>query len=134
LYLNGTEKGIVNNCCFPSTVAPAYAPAGKVSFCEIRWCLGEGVLLGIIGKHTEPARQEAYFKMNDKAVLMPAFHRRLTLSNANSKLGISGGPMAFVVLGCISLEQKWLFQPFRHHTSTLSITFEEYLEADTPLS
>lgn len=30
LYLNGTGKGLVNNCCFPSTVAPSYAPAGQV--------------------------------------------------------------------------------------------------------
>lgn len=30
LYLNGTDGGIVNNCCFPSTVAPSYAPAGQV--------------------------------------------------------------------------------------------------------
>lgn len=29
LYLNGNGKGIVNNCCFPSTVAPTYAPAGQ---------------------------------------------------------------------------------------------------------
>eukprot|EP00951_Prasinocladus_malaysianus_P008522 scaffold61933_cov46-Prasinocladus_malaysianus.AAC.2 len=29
LYLNGTESGIVNNCCFPSTVSPSYAPAGQ---------------------------------------------------------------------------------------------------------
>jgi hypothetical protein len=31
LYLNGTEAGLVNNCCFPSTVAPSYAPPGQVS-------------------------------------------------------------------------------------------------------
>jgi hypothetical protein len=30
LYLDGTGKGLVNNCCFPSTVAPSYAPAGQV--------------------------------------------------------------------------------------------------------
>lgn len=30
LYLNGTGKGLVNNCCFPSTVAPSYAPPGQV--------------------------------------------------------------------------------------------------------
>jgi hypothetical protein len=30
LYLNGTGSGMVNNCCFPSTVAPSYAPAGQV--------------------------------------------------------------------------------------------------------
>lgn len=29
LYLNGEDGGIVNNLCFPATVAPAYAPAGK---------------------------------------------------------------------------------------------------------
>eukprot|EP00877_Chromochloris_zofingiensis_P002485 jgi/Chrzof1/12237/Cz06g26180.t1 len=29
LYLNGTDDGIVNNCCFPSTVAPSYAPPGQ---------------------------------------------------------------------------------------------------------
>ncbi len=29
LYLNGRPSGIVNNCCFPSTVAPSYAPAGQ---------------------------------------------------------------------------------------------------------
>ncbi|KAF6255152.1 hypothetical protein COO60DRAFT_1272702 [Scenedesmus sp. NREL 46B-D3] len=29
LYLNGTGSGLVNNCCFPSTVAPSYAPAGQ---------------------------------------------------------------------------------------------------------
>lgn len=30
LYLNGDGgPGVVNNCCFPSTVAPSYAPAGK---------------------------------------------------------------------------------------------------------
>ncbi len=32
LYLNGTPNGIVNNCCFPSTVAPSYAPAGQVGW------------------------------------------------------------------------------------------------------
>lgn len=30
LYLNGESTGIVNNMCFPSTVAPSYAPAGQV--------------------------------------------------------------------------------------------------------
>ncbi|KAF8065829.1 maoA [Scenedesmus sp. PABB004] len=29
LYLNGTGEGLVNNCCFPSTVAPSYAPPGQ---------------------------------------------------------------------------------------------------------
>ena len=30
LYLDGDNKGgIVNNCCFPSNVAPSYAPSGK---------------------------------------------------------------------------------------------------------
>jgi hypothetical protein len=29
LYLNGVGSGIVNNCCFPATVAPTYAPAGQ---------------------------------------------------------------------------------------------------------
>eukprot|EP00878_Enallax_costatus_P001897 GHUV01002057.1.p1 GENE.GHUV01002057.1~~GHUV01002057.1.p1 ORF type:complete len:492 (+),score=106.65 GHUV01002057.1:377-1852(+) len=29
LYLNGTGRGLVNNCCFPSTVAPSYAPPGQ---------------------------------------------------------------------------------------------------------
>jgi len=29
LYLNGESSGIVNNCCFPSTVCSAYAPRGK---------------------------------------------------------------------------------------------------------
>ncbi|EFJ49392.1 hypothetical protein VOLCADRAFT_80651 [Volvox carteri f. nagariensis] len=29
LYLNGEDDGIVNNCCFPSTVAPSYAPPGQ---------------------------------------------------------------------------------------------------------
>ena len=29
LYLNGDGPGLINNCCFPSTVAPSYAPAGK---------------------------------------------------------------------------------------------------------
>eukprot|EP00884_Botryococcus_braunii_P017120 jgi/Botrbrau1/4091/Bobra.152_3s0041.2 len=29
LYLNGTDTGIVNNACFPSTVAPSYAPSGQ---------------------------------------------------------------------------------------------------------
>ncbi|GLC46739.1 hypothetical protein PLESTB_001358300 [Pleodorina starrii] len=29
LYLNGEDEGIVNNCCFPSTVAPSYAPPGQ---------------------------------------------------------------------------------------------------------
>ena len=29
LYLNGERGGLVNNCCFPSTVAPSYAPAGQ---------------------------------------------------------------------------------------------------------
>lgn len=28
LYLNGEGRGLVNNCCFPSTVAPSYAPRG----------------------------------------------------------------------------------------------------------
>jgi hypothetical protein len=36
LYLNGTGQGLVNNCCFPSTVAPSYAPRGQVR-------LGRGV-------------------------------------------------------------------------------------------
>jgi hypothetical protein len=31
LYLNGEGSGVVNNVCFPSTVSPSYAPAGKVS-------------------------------------------------------------------------------------------------------
>ena len=30
LYLNGEEGGLVNNCCFPSTVQPSYAPPGQV--------------------------------------------------------------------------------------------------------
>ena len=30
LYLNGDGTGIVNNCCFPSAVAPSYAPANAV--------------------------------------------------------------------------------------------------------
>lgn len=30
LYLNGDGGGVVNNVCFPSTVASTYAPAGKV--------------------------------------------------------------------------------------------------------
>ena len=30
LYLDGVDAGgIVNNCCFPSTVAPSYAPPGR---------------------------------------------------------------------------------------------------------
>ncbi|KAK9815902.1 hypothetical protein WJX72_011660 [[Myrmecia] bisecta] len=29
LYLNGEDKGIVNNACFPSAVAPSYAPKGQ---------------------------------------------------------------------------------------------------------
>ncbi|KAK9917191.1 hypothetical protein WJX75_001718 [Coccomyxa subellipsoidea] len=29
LYLNGESSGLVNNVCFPSTVAPSYAPAGQ---------------------------------------------------------------------------------------------------------
>ena len=29
LYLNGESGGLVNNACFPSTVAPTYAPAGQ---------------------------------------------------------------------------------------------------------
>ena len=29
LYLNGESSGLVNNACFPSTVAPSYAPAGQ---------------------------------------------------------------------------------------------------------
>lgn len=29
LYLNGTEEGMINNLCFPSTVAPGYAPEGR---------------------------------------------------------------------------------------------------------
>lgn len=29
LFLNGTDSGIVNNCCVPSNVAPSYAPVGK---------------------------------------------------------------------------------------------------------
>ncbi len=31
LYLNGESSGLVNNACFPSTVAPSYAPAGQAS-------------------------------------------------------------------------------------------------------
>ena len=37
LYLNGESIGLVNNACFPSTVAPSYAPAGQASssaFCH----------------------------------------------------------------------------------------------------
>ena len=30
LYLDGDGGGVVNNVCFPSTVAPSYAPPGKV--------------------------------------------------------------------------------------------------------
>lgn len=30
LYLNGENSGLVNNACFPSTVAPSYAPASQV--------------------------------------------------------------------------------------------------------
>jgi hypothetical protein len=30
LYLNGEGAGVVNNACFPSTVAPSYAPPGQV--------------------------------------------------------------------------------------------------------
>lgn len=30
LYLNGDSSGVVNNVCFPSTVAPSYAPPGEV--------------------------------------------------------------------------------------------------------
>lgn len=29
LYLDGEGRGVVNNACFPSTVAPRYAPAGR---------------------------------------------------------------------------------------------------------
>lgn len=29
LFLNGTDSGIVNNCCVPSNVSPTYAPAGS---------------------------------------------------------------------------------------------------------
>lgn len=29
LYLNGEGRGLVNNCCVPSTVAPSYAPPGQ---------------------------------------------------------------------------------------------------------
>lgn len=29
LWLNGTGKGLVNNCCSPSSVSSSYAPAGK---------------------------------------------------------------------------------------------------------
>lgn len=29
LYLNGDGPGMINNCCFPSTVSDTYAPAGK---------------------------------------------------------------------------------------------------------
>jgi hypothetical protein len=39
LYLDGTGKGLVNNCCFPSTVAPSYAPAGQVgvTIAQFQW-------------------------------------------------------------------------------------------------
>ncbi len=30
LYLNGDGGGIINNMCFPSTVAPSYAPPGML--------------------------------------------------------------------------------------------------------
>lgn len=30
LYLNGENRGIVNNLCFPATVASSYAPPGQV--------------------------------------------------------------------------------------------------------
>ena len=33
LYLNGESSGLVNNACFPSTVAPSYASAGQASYC-----------------------------------------------------------------------------------------------------
>ena len=31
LYLNGQGSGLVNNACFPSAVAPLYAPSGQVN-------------------------------------------------------------------------------------------------------
>lgn len=34
LYLNGDGVGVVNNCCFPSTVSPSYAPEGQVWSCQ----------------------------------------------------------------------------------------------------
>ncbi|KAG1672459.1 hypothetical protein FOA52_013245 [Chlamydomonas sp. UWO 241] len=42
LYLNGEDGGIVNNCCFPSTIAPSYAPPGAtlVSVSTIGTCDG----------------------------------------------------------------------------------------------
>ena len=35
LYLNGENRGIVNNLCFPATIAPSYAPPGQVQDYQI---------------------------------------------------------------------------------------------------
>mmetsp|Transcript_30975 Transcript_30975/g.68650 ORF Transcript_30975/g.68650 Transcript_30975/m.68650 type:complete len:484 (-) Transcript_30975:553-2004(-) len=55
LYLNGEDSGIVNNCCFPSTVAPSYAPAGKalVSVSTVGTFdeLSDAALEGAVRKH-----------------------------------------------------------------------------------
>ena len=47
LFLNGTEKGIVNNLCFPSIVAPSYAPVGKTL-----------VSVSLIGTHSGTSDEE----------------------------------------------------------------------------
>eukprot|EP00210_Caulerpa_lentillifera_P005742 g5490.t1 len=42
LYLNGEREGLVNNCCFPSTVSSSYAPVGETL-----------VSVSILGTHDE---------------------------------------------------------------------------------
>ena len=43
LYLDGEGKGLVNNACFPSTVASSYAPPG-----EVRYFLSLGFIMTVL--------------------------------------------------------------------------------------
>lgn len=43
LYLNGERQGLVNNCCFPSTVSSSYAPPGEVRL-KLRFAICSCVL------------------------------------------------------------------------------------------
>jgi len=55
LYLNGEDDGIVNNCCFPSTVSPSYAPPGQtlVSVSTVGTCdeMDDGALAAAVKAH-----------------------------------------------------------------------------------
>ncbi|KAI8473014.1 MAG: hypothetical protein J3K34DRAFT_453716 [Monoraphidium minutum] len=60
LYLNGTGQGLVNNACFPSTVAPSYAPPGQTL-----------VSVSVIG--TQPGMDDAALEAAVRSELGPWF-------------------------------------------------------------